>query len=126
MQVLVVAHPDDDALFAGANLLLSTGWHVVLATHGDDERGEQFRRNIRALPTVHSFKAFNERDWYYAQHAGEAFVNTSLVQHVHEIGRLKREGSLPHLHLVLTHSALGECALDHSLLFIICSSARPC
>lgn len=35
-KLMVVAHPDDESLFGGAQLLTSNGWKVVCVTNGDN------------------------------------------------------------------------------------------
>lgn len=110
-KLLVVAHPDDDVLFAGASLACSSGWHVVVATHAQDVRGTQFNRTMRLHfhNTVSSFKAFNEPDAYTAENAAALVgFRSQLARYLFNIGSLKAANALPNLRLVLTHSSYGE------------------
>ena len=32
---MIVAHPDDEMLWGGMNLLFDNGWYVIVSTHGN-------------------------------------------------------------------------------------------
>ena len=46
-KLLIVAHPDDEVLWGGINLLLQPGWFVVCASHlSDPVRSLEFYRTM--------------------------------------------------------------------------------
>jgi hypothetical protein len=48
-KLLVVCHPDDEIIFAGALLLRENDWKVLCLTHADSRRGVDFRRCMASL-----------------------------------------------------------------------------
>ncbi|NDB84328.1 MAG: PIG-L family deacetylase, partial [Alphaproteobacteria bacterium] len=35
-KLLIIAHPDDEVLWGGMNLILQSGWFVICSTHLND------------------------------------------------------------------------------------------
>lgn len=47
---MVVAHPDDESIFGGANLLRETGWKVICLTNGNNAtRSNEFYRAMNMI-----------------------------------------------------------------------------
>ena len=54
--LFVVAHPDDEMLWGGMNLLLDSGWLVIVSTHGNkkDFRSNEFKNSIITTSIIFS------------------------------------------------------------------------
>src|SRR5690349_14243249 len=100
MQALVVvAHPDDEALFfSGLVMSKKAYWHIVCVTDGNaDGKGEsrqtQFQRSCKALGAKHS-TCLNLTDQFEVRLDQNRLINA--LQPFHQYKK------------VFTHSVLGE------------------
>ncbi len=97
--VVLVAHPDDETLWAGGTLLMHGGWTTFVGTlcrAGDRDRAPKF---FRALDLLGAKGAMADMDDGPAQNPlGEVQVRATLLSLV------PRE----HFDLVLTHAPKGE------------------
>lgn len=102
----IVAHPDDEVLWGGGNLSISTQdirWHVICATNTRSKtRRREFQRCMAELG-VWSFEMFGCKDRYTEnmQTAMKALVNTPFER------ALQQYSSWP-WKMVLTHNEEGE------------------
>ena len=102
-KLMIVAHPDDEVLWGGANLLAETGWMVICSTHKYDDRAVEFYRTM-ALAGVYKSEMFDVTDEYI-----EDFnkVYDFYKSEGNFISRLKQL-SQKKWKLVLTHNEEGE------------------
>jgi len=96
-KLLIVAHPDDEVLWGGLNLLLQTGWYVICSTHRNNPiRSKEFNKTM-SYTGVTKWKMFdvkdveNEEDYYHSEFEKE----------LKKISKYKWK-------LVLTHNEKGE------------------
>jgi LmbE family N-acetylglucosaminyl deacetylase len=107
-QLMIVAHPDDELLFGGDELLAGAGWKVVCVTGGSRramwcidrlrglDRQTEFRESAKAL-------GFAAEMWDFQDHPFNSRWNRSLLCDM--LGRLLDEYSWSR---VVTHAADGE------------------
>ena len=64
-KIMIVAHPDDEMLWGGMNLLLDSGWHVIVTTHGNkkDFRSNEFKNSIK-YTGAYEWKMYDIKDKY--------------------------------------------------------------
>lgn len=63
-KLLIVAHPDDEVLWGGANLHKETGWFVICSTHANDPiRSQEFYQTM-SLASVTQCEMFDVPDTY--------------------------------------------------------------
>jgi len=75
-KIMIVAHPDDELLFAGLGLLRETGWHVVCITHaGDKTRREEFFDAMGRTETVSHYTIMNHSDQRFCTSLHPQLVN---------------------------------------------------
>jgi LmbE family N-acetylglucosaminyl deacetylase len=97
--VVLVAHPDDETLWAGGTLLMHGGWTTFVGTLCRAEDGDRAPKFFRALDWLGAKGAMADLDDGPAQDPlGEAQVRATLLSLV------PRE----HFDLVLTHAPKGE------------------
>lgn len=101
--LLIVAHPDDEAIFFSGLLLASRNWHVICVTDGNAdglglERQFQFRQSCKHL------KVLKADCWEFP----DVFKNRLDVALLE--GHLK---GLPKYKRVFTHGILGEYEHKH-------------
>ena len=112
-KLMVVAHPDDEMLWGGMNLLLDNGWHVIVCTHGNPKntRYDEFKNSIK-YAGVYKSEAFNIKDVYTEDQnkADKEFNNksTELYKHLSKLSKKKWD-------LVLTHNDIGEYGHAHHI-----------
>jgi LmbE family N-acetylglucosaminyl deacetylase len=95
-KLLIVAHPDDESLFAGEALSSSTGWMVVCVTNASNERRR--REFIKAMNSIRA-------NYTMLDHA-DCLYNSSFSPLLDEqLSALLNE--FPY-EFVVTHNAAGE------------------
>ena len=110
---MVVAHPDDEMLWGGMNLLLDSGWHVIVCTHGNpkDFRYDELKNSVK-YAGVYEWEMFNIKDVYTEDQdkADKTFNNktTPLYKNLLKLSKQKWD-------LVLTHNHLGEYGHSHHI-----------
>lgn len=112
-KLMIVAHPDDEMLWGGMNLLLDNGWHVIVCTHGNPKntRYDEFKNSVK-YAGVYKWEAFNIKDVYTEDQnkADKTFSvkSSPLYKHLSKLSKQKWD-------LVLTHNEIGEYGHAHHI-----------
>lgn len=111
-KLIVVAHPDDETIFAGREMLKEKGWKVVCVTNGDNaERRKEFQRVMEAAE-VDVFEIWDYKDEWQGDF-DRSRLKVDLLRILNEREYIK----------VLTHNKHGEYGhTQHALLGQIISS----
>jgi hypothetical protein len=107
-KLLIVAHPDDETLWGGANLLSEPGWLVVVSTHQyNDERAAEFFRTM-SYANVTQYKMYDTDDIYTddPDEADELYDNSDFETGLKELATKDWK-------IVLTHNEQGEYGHGH-------------
>lgn len=95
-KLMVVAHPDDETIFGGAQLIQEKGWKVVCVTNANNRR--RAREFVKTMKLVGAdFEIWNYRDTYSYN-----FDRRSLKR---DLCRLVKQNRFKK---VVTHNSLGE------------------
>ena len=107
-KLLIVAHPDDELLWGGINLLSQPGWLVVCSTHASDPvRSAEFY-NTMSYCNVTRYIMFDVEDTY-TEDSDEADRMYDGTPFEAALKKLKNEP----WKLVLTHEEGGEYGHEH-------------
>ena len=107
-KLLVVAHPDDELLWGGANLFAEPGWFVVCATNANNSvRSLEFYKSM-SFANVTKFLMYDVKDEYtdYESKADKLFDNSLFEKGLQELSKHSWK-------LVLTHNEEGEYGHEH-------------
>ena len=107
-KLLVVAHPDDDVLWGGMNLILESGWFVVCASHlSDPMRSLEFYRTM-SFCNVTRYIMYDVKETYTDNEAesDSQFFGTPFEKGIAELAKHPWK-------LVLTHNSQGEYGHEH-------------
>jgi mannosyltransferase OCH1-like enzyme len=102
-KLLIVAHPDDEILWGGLNLLLEPGWFVVCASHlNDPVRSNEFFKTM-SFSNVTKWVMYDVKEEYTEDQAesDEQFYGTPFEKGIQELSNHPWK-------LVLTHNSEGE------------------
>lgn len=107
-KLLIVAHPDDEVLWGGLNLMLQSGWFVVCSTNiNNPVRSREFFRTM-SFAAVTKFIMFDVEDRYVEEdEEADALYDGSLFE------RSLQELAKKEWKLVLTHNSTGEYGHAH-------------
>jgi LmbE family N-acetylglucosaminyl deacetylase len=107
-KLLVVAHPDDETLWGGLNLLLQPGWFVVCASHANDPvRSREFYKTM-SFCNVTRYIMYDVNDKYTddEDESNKLFHGTSFEKGLKQLSKHPWK-------LVLTHNDAGEYGHEH-------------
>ena len=109
-KLMIVAHPDDEILWGGMNLLIGSGWHLIVCTNKKNKvRVKELTNTIKHLG-IYKLDMFDIPDKYTDEQSisDKLFLNkdTKLYKYLKELNKIKWE-------LVLTHSSTGEYLNTH-------------
>jgi LmbE family N-acetylglucosaminyl deacetylase len=107
-KLLVVAHPDDELLWGGCNLLSQPGWFVLCSTHVNDPvRSTEFY-NTMSYCNVTRYMMCDVNDEYTdnPSKADELYDGSGFEKALNELSQKKWS-------LVLSHSEEGEYGHEH-------------
>jgi LmbE family N-acetylglucosaminyl deacetylase len=61
-KIMIVAHPDDETIFGGAQLIREAGWLVVCVTNGDNKvRRKEFTKVMHRVNAEYEMWTFKDR-----------------------------------------------------------------
>ena len=102
-KLMVVAHPDDEVLWGGANLLAEPGWKVLVATNVKNKtRAKEFSKTMKDVGVTES-QMFNRKDKY----TEDPDESDDLIRGGN-FEKTLRDLSKNNWKLVLTHAKTGE------------------
>ena len=107
-KLLIVAHPDDDVLWGGINLLMQSGWFVVCASHlSDPIRSLEFYRTM-SFCSVTRYVMYDIKEEYTEDpdESDKQFYGTPFEDGLAQLSKHNWK-------LVLTHSDIGEYGHEH-------------
>ena len=106
-KLMIVAHPDDEALWGGANLLLNPGWYVIVATHARTSRRVEFFKTM-SNAGVYKAHMYNVKDIFTRDRtiSDKLFKGTPFEKALKRLAKKQWK-------LVLTHNSKGEYGHQH-------------
>jgi len=107
-KLLIVAHPDDELLWGGLNVLSNPGWFVVCATNASHPtRSQEFYKSM-SYANVTKWIMYDVKDEYTddEERADELFDDSLFEKGLQELSKHKWS-------LVLTHNEEGEYGHEH-------------
>lgn len=107
-KLLIVAHPDDEVLWGGMNLLLQPGWFVICSTHLNDPiRSREFFTTM-SYCNVTRYIMFDVNDEYTENpKVADKLYDGSIFD------KFLKKLSTKSWNLVLTHNESGEYGHEH-------------
>ena len=107
-KLLIVAHPDDEVLWGGINLLTQPGWFVVCSTHANDPvRSAEFYSTM-SYCNVTKYIMFDVDDTYTEDpsEADKLYDGSKFEEALKQLSKKDWK-------LVLTHNSDGEYGHEH-------------
>lgn len=107
-KLLIVAHPDDEVLWGGMNLLLQPGWFVICSTHLKDPIRSREFFNTMSYCNVTRYIMFDVKDDYTENpKVADKLYDGSLFD------KFIKKLSTKTWNVVLTHNESGEYGHEH-------------
>jgi LmbE family N-acetylglucosaminyl deacetylase len=95
-KLMIVAHPDDESIFGGGNLIKHKGWKVICVTNGDNPiRAKEFKKAMKTVDAEYEM-------WNYEDKWKGDFDRKSLRKD------LKRVLQKKEYKMIVTHGLSGE------------------
>ena len=121
-KLMIVAHPDDDALWGGGHLM-SGNWLVVCITNGrNDTRRDEFNRTMNASGNAHLIleypdKVNGSRDSWDEVYAGISKDIDMLLSYKNwnTVVTHNPDGEYGHQHHKMTSRIVTECCLSRKM-----------
>lgn len=107
-KLMIIAHPDDEVLWGGMNLLLEPGWFVVCSTNASHPtRSKEFYKTM-SWCNVTRYIMYDVKDEYTEEEEeADALYDDTMFEHgLRELSKHKWK-------LVLTHNDKGEYGHEH-------------
>lgn len=107
-KLLIIAHPDDEVLWGGINLLIEPGWFVVCASHlSDPVRSREFYKTM-SFCNVTRYIMYDVKEEYTdnEKESDSQFYGTQFEKGIQELTKHTWK-------LVLTHNDIGEYGHEH-------------
>ena len=107
-KLLIVAHPDDEVLWGGMNLLTQPGWFVVCASHvSDPVRSREFYKTM-SFCNVTRYVMYDVKEEYTddEEESDAMFYGSHFEVGLRELAKHPWK-------LVLTHNSVGEYGHEH-------------
>jgi hypothetical protein len=123
---MIVAHPDDELIFGGKELLSEPGWLVICITNGSTKSGNLFSRGnaktrITEFITVMNTLKCKYQMWDYEDNRFNANWNTESL-----ITSLKKLFSENNFKKIVTHNLQGEYGhIQHKKISELVHSLKP-
>lgn len=108
-KLMIVAHPDDEILWGGLNLLSNSGWLVVCSTHASNPiRSQEFYKTMKLIGNNIRFKMFDVEDnfTYSDDVSDRLYDNTPFDFYLQELA--SKDWTI-----VVSHNAVGEYGHAH-------------
>lgn len=112
-KLLVVAHPDDEVLWGGANLLREPGWLVISATNRSNPgRALEFQKTMSYFNVTQS-RLYDVKDVYIDEDEDGATEKVNKLFDNSDFEKALAELTKQPWKLVLTHNSQGEYGHIH-------------
>ncbi len=125
-KLMIVAHPDDELIFGGAELINEPGWKVVCVTNGSNLSGDKFSRCLAENRIKEFTKVMNSLDCQYVilDYEDNRFNSNwnefSLTQKLTQLINEKKYKK------ILTHNLVGEYGhVQHKKISKIIHQLKP-
>jgi len=108
-KLMIVAHPDDEVLWGGLNLLSQPGWFVVCSTHANHPvRSQEFYKTMKMIGNDIRFKMFDVPDifTYSDVMANQLYDGTPFDDYLKELATQTWT-------IVVSHNEVGEYGHAH-------------
>jgi LmbE family N-acetylglucosaminyl deacetylase len=115
-KLLVVAHPDDEVLWGGANLLREPGWLVISATNRSNPRRTLEFQKTMSYFNVTQYRLYDVEDVYIDEDDEGVEIATQKVNKLFDNSEFEQalvELSKKTWKIVLSHNAQGEYGHIH-------------
>ncbi|SFD65826.1 GlcNAc-PI de-N-acetylase [Bacillus sp. OV194] len=95
-KLMVVAHPDDEIIFGGDELIQEKGWKVICISEGNnDTRSQEFKAAMKKVEAEYEIWSFKD-EW--TEHVNRPKLEQELQRIIHE----------RHYRKIVTHNLQGE------------------
>ncbi|NUU74909.1 PIG-L family deacetylase [Paenibacillus xylanilyticus] len=96
-KLMIVAHPDDEIIFGGAQLIKGKGWKVICVTNGKNKvRAREFRKAMKDVGAEYEM-------WSYKDKWEGDFNRKALKKDIAQVLQAN-----PQITMIVTHNKKGE------------------
>ena len=123
--LMIVAHPDDELIFGGRELLNKNNWKVVCITNGTSKAQDKFTldktNRKKEFINIMNFLKCSYEIWDYEDNLFNANWNTELL-----LNNLKRVINEKDYQMILTHNLQGEYGhVQHIMVSKLVHQLKP-